>query len=172
MSAAGRALLSGLFAGSLFWSSSAMAGQVRFDGTGHVMHPVFSADGKHVAYEVNRLAGQVDLFISDLNGVVAKDGLKVAIPGGSAFGESDRVAANPVWHPSGIIVFEGSSDGGQYRLYYYQPGVGMASEMIPSKDVPGHITFPAISGTAASWPSWPKRPATAMSAPGTRQPAS
>jgi len=146
MSAAGRTLLGGLFAGSLLWSSVAMAGQVRFDGDGHVMHPVFSADGKHVAFEVNRLAGQVDLFIADLNGAVAKDGMRVVLPGGSAFGESDRVAANPVWHPSGIIVFEGSSDGGQYRLYYYQPGVGQAAEMIPSTDVSGHITFPAISG--------------------------
>ena len=145
MTAANRALLSGLIALGLVASAPALAGQVRFDGDGHVMHPVFSLDGRYVAYEVNRLAGEVDLFVSELNSAIAKDGVRVGLPGGNAFAGGDRVAANPAWHPAGIIVFEGSNQGGQYRLYYHQPGAGQAAEMIQASQVPGHLTFPAIS---------------------------
>ena len=141
-----RSLLGGAIALGLAFSTAANAGQVRFDGDGHVMHPVFSQDGKFVAYEVNRLAGAVDLFISELSGEIAKDGVRISLPGGSAFGGDDRVAANPSWHPAGIIVFEGSNQGGQYRLYYHQPSGGQAAEMISTTEVPGHLTFPAISG--------------------------
>ena len=145
MTAASRFLLGGLVALGFFGSTVANAGQVRFDGDGHVMHPVFSPDGKFVAFEVNRLAGQVDLFISELSGAIAKDGVRVALPGGNAFSGGDQVAANPAWHPAGIIVFEGSNQGGQFRLYYHQPGAGQAAEMIASNQVPGHLTFPAVS---------------------------
>ena len=146
MKAASRLLLGGLVVLGLLGSVSAVAGKVRFDGNGHVMHPVFSPDGKYVAYEVNRLAGAVDLFISELNGAIAKDGVRVTLPGGNAFSGGDRVAANPSWHPTGIIVFEGSNQGGQFRLYYHQPVAGQAAEMIQSSQVAGHLTFPAISG--------------------------
>ncbi len=142
---ASRYLLSGLVTVGMLASASAQAGQVRFNGDGHVMHPVFSQDGKHVAFEVNRLAGQVDLFMSEVNGAIAKDGTNVVLPGGGAFAAGDQVAANPTWHPQGIIVFEGSNQGGQYRLYFYQPGTGQAAEMIPTTQIPGHLTFPAIS---------------------------
>ena len=141
-----RFLLSGAIALGLAASVSASAGQVRFDGeVGHVMHPVFSLDGKYVAFEVNRLAGAVDLFISEISGDIAKDGVRISLPGGNSFGGNDRVAANPSWHPQGIIVFEGSNQGGQYRLYYHQPSGGQAAEMIATTEIPGHLTFPAIS---------------------------
>lgn len=143
MSAGVRALLAGLVALGL--AGPASAGQVRFSGDGHVMHPVFSLDGKFVAFEVNRLAGQVDLFVAELNGAIAKDGVRVVLPGTNAFGGGDVVAANPAWHPQKLIVFEGSNTSGQYRLYYYQPGGGAAAEMISTQELPGHITFPAIA---------------------------
>lgn len=144
-----RSLLGGAIALGLLFATTANAGQVRFDGDGHVMHPVFSLDGKYVAYEVNRLAGAVDLFISEVKGDIAEDGVRISLPGGSAFGGDDRVAANPAWHPQGIVVFEGSNQGGQYRLYYHQPSGGQAAEMISTTEVPGHITFPAISQDGA-----------------------
>ena len=146
MSAASRSLLGGLLllaTGTLF--APAHAGPVRFDGDGHVFHPVFSADGKYVAYEVNRLTNQIDLFISKVNGSIAEDGVHVSLPGGGAFSGGDVVAANPVWHPQGLIVFEGSNQGGQYRLYYHQPGTGSAAEMISTQQVAGHITFPEVA---------------------------
>src|SRR5688500_18803412 len=76
----------------------ALAGQVRFDGEGHVMHPVWSPDGKMLAFEVNRLVGDVDLYVAAVTGDIAKDGVRVALPGGSSpFGGSNQVVANPVF---------------------------------------------------------------------------
>ena len=118
---------------------------MRVEKEGHVYHPVFSGDGKYVAYEVNGLKKEVSLFISAVSNSIAKDGVHVSLPGGGAFSEGDGVAANPVWHPAGLIVFEGSNQGGQYRLYYHQPGSGTAAEMITTQEVAGHITFPAVA---------------------------
>lgn len=138
-----RALLAGLALSVSL--SAAHAGQVRFKGDGHVFHPVFSADGRYIAFEVNKMAGQVDLFVSELQGAIAKDGQRIALPGSNAFSGGDVVAANPAWHPQGTVVFEGSNPGGQFRLYYYTPGGGAASEMITTTDVPGHLMYPTIS---------------------------
>lgn len=139
-----RALLAGLILAAGL-SAPAHAGQVRFGGEGHVFHPVFSRDGRYIAFEVNRLAGQVDLYVAELKGDIASEGRRVALPGTSAFGGGDVVAANPAWHPDNIVVFEGSNPGGQYRLYYFQPNGGAAMEMIGTTELPGHITFPAVS---------------------------
>ncbi len=117
---------------------------IRFDGDGHVYHPVFSVDGDYVAYEVNRLASKVDLYISRVRGSRTDDGVQVTLPGSGPFSE-ETIAANPVWHPAGLIVFEGSNGGGKYRLYYHQPGSGTAAEMITTQQAPGHITFPAVA---------------------------
>jgi Tol biopolymer transport system component len=146
MSVVSRSLLGGLlvsFGAAIYLP--AHAGPVRFDGDGHVYHPVFSLDGKYVAYEVNRLTQQVDLYVSKVNGSIADDGMHVSLPGGGAFSGGDVVAANPVWHPDGLIVFEGSNQGGQYRLYYQVPGNGTAAEMITTQEVAGHITFPTVA---------------------------
>lgn len=149
MSAGVRALIGGLLL-AMGLSAPALAGQVRFSGEGHVMHPVFSLNGKHVAFEVNRLAGQVDLFVAELNGDIAKDGQRILLPGNNAFAGGDVVAVNPAWHPDGLVVFEGSNSGGVYRLYYYAPGGGAADEMITTQEVDGHLTFPAVSKDGAN----------------------
>ncbi len=133
-------------AGLLLLATPALAGEVRFDGEGHAYHPMWSLDGKFVAFEVNRYAGDIDLFISQVNGDVAKDGLKVALPGGSnPFGGSGQVVVNPVWHRDGLAVFEGSNQGGQFRIYYRAATGGAAAELIPTTDLPGDLTFPAVS---------------------------
>lgn len=146
MSSRARAVLGGLIclAGAMV-TQPASAGQVRFGAEGHAYTPVFSLDGKYVAFEVNKLAGQVDQYVSELQGAIAKDAVRISLPGSSSFAGGDVVAVNPTWHPQGIVVFEGSNPGGQLRLYYYQPGTGAASEMIPSSEIGGKLTFPAIS---------------------------
>jgi Tol biopolymer transport system component len=127
-------------------STVSMAGEVRFDGEGHAYNPVFSLDGKYIAFEVNRYAGDIDLFVSKVSGDIAADASKVKLPGGSnPFGGSGQVVVNPSWHPQGVLVFEGSNQGGQYRLYYQTPGGGQAAEMISSQQVAGDLTFPVIS---------------------------
>jgi len=123
---------------------------VRFEGEGHAYHPVWSLDGKHVAFEVNRYAGDVDLFVSEVNGAIAKDASKVALPGGSNPFGSGQVVVNATWHPQGVAVFEGSNQGGQFRLYYVQPGAGAAAEMISTSQLSGDLTFPAVSADGAT----------------------
>ncbi|MCB9679516.1 MAG: PD40 domain-containing protein [Alphaproteobacteria bacterium] len=129
---------------------TASAGEVRFTGEGHAYNPVWSLDGKHLAFEVNNYGDRSDLHISVVNGEIAKDASKVNLPGGGGPFGGSQVVVNPAWHPQGIVVFEGSNTGGQFRLYYYQPGGGAASEMISTTDVPGDITFPAINHKGTS----------------------
>ena len=74
---------------------------------------MWSTDGRYLAYEVNRYAGDVDLFISQVAGDAVRDGVKGVPAGGSnVFGGSGQVVANPVWHRDGYVVFEGSNQGG------------------------------------------------------------
>src|SRR5690242_793725 len=103
-----------MLVGTLLLLAPASAGQVRFEGEGHAMHPVWSPDGKYLAFEVNRLVGDVDLFISQVTGDIAKDAVRVALPGGSnPFGGSGQVVVNPVFlKADDMAVFEGSNQGG------------------------------------------------------------
>lgn len=131
---------------ALVASMEAEAGQVRYNTDGHAENPSFSKDGKFLAFEVNNLAGDVKLFVAGLKGDIANDGANVALPGGSnPFGGSGQVVINASWHPQGLVVFEGSNQSGQYRLYYHQPGGGAAQEMITSAEVPGNLSFPTIA---------------------------
>lgn len=135
----------------LLLAPAAMAGQVRFDGEGHAMHPVWSPDGKFLAFEVNRLVGDVDLFIAAISGDLAKDAVRVTLPGGSnPFGGTGQVVANPVFLKDNMSVFEGSNQGGQFRIYYRAATGGAAAEMVPTTILPGHLTFPAVSPDSRS----------------------
>ena len=127
-------------------SASAMAGEVRYASEGHAYNPVWSRDGKFLAFEVNHLAGNTDLFVSEVTGAIAKDGVKIAIPGASsAYGGNNQVVVNPTWGTQNVVVFEASNPAGQFRLYVYQPGGGAASEMISTAQVAGDLTFPSVS---------------------------
>jgi Tol biopolymer transport system component len=135
-----------LLFGSVLLAVPAFAGEVRFDEEGHAYHPVWSVDGKWVAFEVNRYAGDVDLFMSEVTGAIAKDAVRVKLPASSSsFGGSGVVAANPVWHNEGFAVFEGSNQGGKYRVYYAMPGGAAPLELLPTTKVPGNLTFPTLS---------------------------
>jgi Tol biopolymer transport system component len=124
----------------------ARAGVVTFDGEGHAYHPIWSVDGRFVAFEVNRYAGNVDLYIAPVSGGTTKPGIRVALPGGSnPFGGSGQVVVNPVWHKDGYAVFEGSNQGGQFRIYYRGASGGAAAELIPTTELPGDLTFPTVS---------------------------
>jgi len=133
-------------ASMLFWPLVGQAGEVRFAGEGHAENPSWSLDGKFLAFEVNRFAGDIDMYFAELTGDIAKEAMKVKLPGtGSGFGSSDQVVMNATWHKDGIAVFEGSSAGGQLRLYFASPGGASAAEMLPNTKVPGELTFPTIS---------------------------
>jgi len=127
----------------------ASAGQISFDGDGHAETPTWSLDGKFLAFEVNRFAGSIDMFMVPIQGDVAgKSPMKLTLPGsggGPYGGGGGAVVVNSTWHPDRIVVFEGSNQGGDYRLYYAQTTAGNAAEMIPTTDLSGNLTFPAVS---------------------------
>ncbi|MFT4626573.1 MAG: Tol biopolymer transport system component [Myxococcota bacterium] len=132
-------------------SVAAHAGEVRYAGHGHAESPSWSLDGTHVAYEVNNFAGTVDMYVSQVQLAIAKDGKKVSLPGGSsAFGQGGSVVINPTWHPQGLVVFEGSNQGGNMRLYYVEPTSSAASEMVKTSEIPGDLTFPSISADGST----------------------
>jgi Tol biopolymer transport system component len=120
---------------------------VRFNGEGHAMHPVWSVDGRYVAFEVNSLSGgSASLFVSEVQGEIAKDGVRIALPGGgTAMSGTNQVVINPTWMREGYVVFEGSNQGGNYRIYYRAAAGGAASELIPTTAMPGDMTFPMVS---------------------------
>lgn len=134
----------------LLATGTAAAGTVRFDGEGHAENPVWSLDGRYIAFEVNRFAGNTDMFVAEISGAMARDAKKVRLPGGGGgFGAGSQVTINAAWHPEGMVVLEGSNQGGQFRLYYANPAVGTADEMLPTSMVPGDLTFPAVSPNGA-----------------------
>lgn len=119
---------------------------VAFDADGHMTNPVFSTDGKDLAFEVNRPGGSTDLFVARSDGAWAEyDTALIELPGGSGFGNNATIATTPAWHPRGIVVFEGTNQGGTRRLYYHQPGGGVAAQLISTAEVEGDLSSVAIS---------------------------
>ena len=49
---------------AIMFAGSASAGPVRFAGEGHAETPVWSLDGSHLVFEVNRLAGDIEMFMA------------------------------------------------------------------------------------------------------------
>ncbi len=141
---AGTAL--GMLAG-LALATTASAGTVRFEGQGHTENPVWSTDGRYIAFEVNPLgSGDTHMFIAEVSGSVAKDAKRMSLPGGGGgFGAGNQVAINPAWSSQGVALFEGSNQGGQFRIYYASPTGGGASEMLPTSMIAGDVTMPTLS---------------------------
>lgn len=131
----------------------AVAGSVPYgsgDDAGHAYNPVWSQDGRYLAFEANHLVGDVQLYVSEVEGASAKRALEVSIPGGSnPFGGGGQVLINPTWHPD-VLVFEAANAGGQYRLFYYQPGGGVAPELISAAEIGGNLSSPFMSGNGQS----------------------
>jgi len=143
----------GLFGAACLVPALAMAGEVRFSpDDGHAYHPVWSADGKYIAFEVNRYSGgSIDMFVAEVTGAIAKDGHKVSLPGGtSQFGAAAQVVINPGWMKQGAVVFEGSNQGTEYRLYNAFPKNPTASELLSTKQAPGNLSFPSWSADGAN----------------------
>lgn len=133
--------------GLLLLGGPAVAGEVRYTGDGHAMHPVWSVDGRYVAFEVNSLSGgDASLYIAEVTGDIAKDAVRVSLPGGgTAMSGSNQVVINPTWMREGYVLFEGSNQGGNYRIYYRPAAGGAASELIQTSVMPGDMTFPMVS---------------------------
>lgn len=125
----------------------AYAGQIDTGADGHAVNPVWSKDGKHLAFELNTYGGDgIDMYFVQMNRQTpARAPVKVKLPGTSGPYNSTAVVMNASWHPQGIAVFEGSNSGGSFRLYFAQPGGASAAEMLPTSKAPGNLQFPMVS---------------------------
>ena len=102
--------------------SIAIAGDIKVSAPGHASNPVWSKDGTQIAFEINEYSGNISLYAATIeNG--RSQGVPEAITlnvGSSSFGGSTgMVTAAPVWHPKGMLFFEGSHRGGSNRIYVY-----------------------------------------------------
>lgn len=127
--------------------SSAHAVEVSVTDKGHASNPTWSPNGDHLAFELNNFDGSVALYVIKIQaGNPVGTPQKVNIPGGgSSFSTGGSVAAAPVWHPEGTLIFEGSNAGGATRLYFFSPGGQSAAELLSTSQIGGDLSWPAIS---------------------------
>lgn len=132
--------------GLAFLSTSAEAGQVNFGADGHAVNPVWSLDGKFLAFEVNTYGGDgISMYFTEIAGETNKTPQRIKLPGSSGPYSSQQVVMNATWHPDGLAVFEGSNSGGKFRLYFMNPGGAMAHEMLTNQQAPGNLQFPVVA---------------------------
>lgn len=127
-------------------TTAANAGKVEFGERGHAMNPVWSADGSHLAFEVNTFGGDgIDMYFAKIDGSNATRIQKVKLPGSGGPYAGQQVVMNATWHPQGLAVFEGSNSGGQFRLYFAMPNGATASEMLGNSQAKGNLQFPMVA---------------------------
>ncbi len=126
---------------------SAYASEVSVAGEGHASNPSWSPDGNWLAFELNNYSGNIDLYLVKVqSGNPIGTPQKVNIPGSSSsFSSGGSMVAAPVWHPQGIVIFEGSNAGGTNRLYQQTPEGAAAGQLLSTGQIGGDLSWPAIS---------------------------
>ena len=129
----------------------ALAAEVAVSEKGHASNPTWSADGQHLAFELNDYGGQISLFAAKIqNGNPVGLPSKAKLPGAeSSFGNAGSVATNASWLNDGMML-EGSTAGGAMRLYYWTTSGGMPQEFLSSSQIGGDLTWPAASDDGSS----------------------
>lgn len=128
--------------------ATAQAGDINVTAKGHANNPVWSADGKKIAFEINAQAGDISLFVANIeNGENSGSPKEISLNvGGSSFGGSGGViTAAPVWHETGILFFEGSHKGGSNRIYMNDFRGSPSKQAVSEKLVSGDLSWPAMS---------------------------
>jgi Tol biopolymer transport system component len=127
--------------------SPASAVEVSVAETGHAYNPTWSPDGGHLAFELNEYEGEVSLYVAKI-----QSGNPLGMPsrldvsgGGGGFGGGGSIAVGPVWHPEGMLLFEGSNAGGTNRLYFWSPGGQKSSELFPTSQIGGDLSWPTVA---------------------------
>ena len=76
-------------------ATTSFATEIPMSGEGHASNPVWSNDGKRLAYEVNDYAGQIDLYTIELLGDV---------PQGSTSRVKLNIATSSFGGPTGVVA--------------------------------------------------------------------
>lgn len=128
-------------------STMTHAAEVSVADKGHAINPSWSNDGQYIAFELNKFAGSVDLYVVKImNGNPVGSPQKVVLPGASSqFASGGSVATSPVWLPQGMVIFEGSSNGKDSRLFFWKPGGQGAGELLSTSQVTGDLSWPAVA---------------------------
>lgn len=128
-------------------SSAVSAGEIQVSKRGHITNPVWSPDGKYIAFEVNEYAGNITLHAVQVN-QAQPQGVPKTITlnaGQSSFGgSSNAVTAAPVWHPRGMLFFEGSYKGMSNRIYTTTL-TSPPRQAFKENVVGGDLSFPTLS---------------------------
>jgi Tol biopolymer transport system component len=136
------------FLGALLAAARAVhAAPIEVGAPGHAYNPTWSPDGRWLALELDPFEGSIDLYVVGVDGTRATAApRRVALPGSSsAFSTQASIAASPSWHPSGMLVFEGSNAGGTMRLYAWSPARPQATELLPVTKIAGDLSWPSVS---------------------------
>ncbi|MCP4918024.1 MAG: hypothetical protein GY913_14015 [Proteobacteria bacterium] len=126
----------------------AEAAEVTTSNTGHVQNPVWSPDGQWLAFEMNNMSNEVQLWLTKVQGANPGSPSELKIPGATGtFGTGGYLAASPTWTAAQgmMVIFEGSNPGGTLRLYYATPGAGAPNELIQASQMTGNLHAPAMS---------------------------
>jgi Tol biopolymer transport system component len=127
---------------------TAQSAEIPISGQGHAYNPAWSADGQWLAFELNRFeGGGVDLYVVKIqNGNPVGSPVKMVVPGASSqFSTGSSYVAGPVWHPTNLLIFEGSSSGGVNRLFYWKPGGQNPGPLLTLQQVAGDLSWPTVS---------------------------
>jgi Tol biopolymer transport system component len=126
---------------------AAHAGEISSGARGHAFNPVWSPDGRYLAFEINDYERTNDLYMVEIaSGSAVAAPQKVVLPGArSSFSGGGSVAMGPVWHPKGALIFEGSASGGSSRLYLVMPGRQAAGELLTGSQIGGDLSWPTVS---------------------------
>lgn len=130
----------------------AHAVEVSVAEVGHAYNPSWSPNGDYLAFELNEREGEITVYVVKVqNGVPLGQPRRLDVAGGreGAFGSSSSIAVGPVWHPQGMLLFEGSNAGGTNRIFFWQPGGQKASELFPSSQIGGDLSWPTVSPDGA-----------------------
>jgi len=132
----------------LAMSSLVHADQIMVAAEGHAMNPVWSSDGTKLAFEINSQAGDISLFVADVQSgksTSSPQQIQLTVQSSSFGGPSNMVTAAPVWHPQqNILFFEGAFKGSSNRLHVYS-FAGPTRQVISEGDLPGDLSWPSLS---------------------------
>ena len=103
---------------TLAMTSLSWGAEISHASDGHVQNPVWSPDGKKLAFEVNNNSGRIELFAVKMSGIQHESIKKIEVRIANEFGSTGSVNVAPLWfvdEASTMLIFEHSHKGSRNR---------------------------------------------------------